>query len=329
MRDATNAKPAGQVEPADEGSAAGPVASLADRAANTSKPQRDYRLLALDGLLANPAFKASERNKRFLRFIVEETVAGRADRIKAFTVAVDVFGRDASFDASTDPIVRIAAGQLRRSLHAYYRDEGRTDLVRIDIPLGGYVPVFKRTPSWRPFRSWTGLNAARYRGRMGLAAAGCAILAGVLGAYLHMASLGSPAADARPVVVVDSTRAVDASASTLSISRKLTQALWRQLGDAGLRVVAVPEPEHYLKVVEAAARSADGAPVIKVLSEVHGRGEGLTIFWNVLDGRTNEAYGSGTLSTRSTLAADAEALVEAGASEISGLVRRILEEGAG
>ncbi|WP_265515509.1 hypothetical protein [Nitratireductor luteus] len=324
MGNATNAKTAGQVEPIDEKPAAGAMASLTERVANTSKPQPDYRLSALDSLLANPNFKASERNKRFLRFIVEETVAGRSDRIKAFTVAVDVFGRDASFDASTDPIVRIAAGQLRRSLHTYYQGDGRADPVRIDIPLGGYVPVFKRALPWRPLRSW-GATGASGRRRIVLAAVGCTIFAGTLGAYLLTGIPRGGTGDTRPVVVVDSARATDASATTLSISRKLTQALWGRLGQGGSRIVAVPEPERYLHVVETTMRLAEGVSVIKVLSEVHAHGEGLTIFWNVLDGRTNEAFGSGRLSAQGRLAADVEALVETTASEVSAAVQGAFE----
>jgi adenylate cyclase len=55
------------------------------------------------------------RQARFLRYIVEETLAGRADRIKAYSVGTVVFERDASFDAQSDPVVRIEAGRLRRA----------------------------------------------------------------------------------------------------------------------------------------------------------------------------------------------------------------------
>ena len=96
----------------------------------------------LDRMLASPHFDASERNRGFLRHVVEEALAGRADRIKAYTIATEVFGRDPKFDPQLDSIVRIEAGRLRRSLERYYLTEGRGSRVRIGIPRGGYVPIF-------------------------------------------------------------------------------------------------------------------------------------------------------------------------------------------
>lgn len=97
----------------------------------------------LQRILASTDFEASERNRHFLRYVVEETLSGRAERIKAYTIATSVFGRDASFDAQVDSIVRIEAGRLRRALERYYLTAGRADGVRITIPRGGYVPVFE------------------------------------------------------------------------------------------------------------------------------------------------------------------------------------------
>lgn len=96
----------------------------------------------LERILDSPEFLGSGRARRFLRYVVEETLADRADRVKAFSVAVAAFDRDESFDPQTDPIVRIEAGRLRRSLERYYLVAGASDRVRIDIPKGSYVPVF-------------------------------------------------------------------------------------------------------------------------------------------------------------------------------------------
>lgn len=98
----------------------------------------------LERLLADPAMKASARRRDFLRFIVEETLAGRAEQLKGFTVALAVFGRDEGFDQQADPVVRIEARRLRRDLDCYYIDAGRDAPVRISIPTGGYVPHFER-----------------------------------------------------------------------------------------------------------------------------------------------------------------------------------------
>ncbi|HEX6114461.1 MAG TPA: hypothetical protein VFZ10_19365 [Geminicoccaceae bacterium] len=98
--------------------------------------------MQLARILASTEFKAAERNHRFLRYIVEEALAGRGDRIKAYSIAVEVLGRDASFDPQSDPVVRIEASRLRRSLEHYYIVAGRDDPIRIEIPKGGYVPEF-------------------------------------------------------------------------------------------------------------------------------------------------------------------------------------------
>jgi adenylate cyclase len=96
----------------------------------------------LDRILASPEFHATDKVRQFLRFVVEEKLAGRSHRIKGYTVAVAVFDRGEDFDASLDPIVRIQAGRLRRALERYYLVGGVHDPVLIDIPKGGYVPRF-------------------------------------------------------------------------------------------------------------------------------------------------------------------------------------------
>lgn len=94
-------------------------------------------------LLSSPAFEASERNRRFLTYAVEEVLAGRAGRIKAYSIATIVFGRDPSFDPQTDAIVRIEAKRLRQALEHYYLTGGRDDPIRISIPKGAYSAQFE------------------------------------------------------------------------------------------------------------------------------------------------------------------------------------------
>jgi adenylate cyclase len=101
-------------------------------------------------ILGSGDFDASKRNRRFLEYIVEETLEGRADRIKAYNIATTVFGRDASFDPQADSIVRIEAGRLRRSLERYYLTAGGMDPIQITIPPGSYVPAFEAVQSVAP-----------------------------------------------------------------------------------------------------------------------------------------------------------------------------------
>ncbi|WP_336798903.1 hypothetical protein [Kaistia sp. MMO-174] len=97
---------------------------------------------ALARILKGETFDAPSRSRRFLSYVVEETLAGRADRIKAFSIATDVFGRGADFDSHADPIVRLEAVRLRRAMEQYYERAGTNDPVVISIPKGGYVPAF-------------------------------------------------------------------------------------------------------------------------------------------------------------------------------------------
>lgn len=96
----------------------------------------------LSRILTSANFEATDRVRKFLSYIVEETLSGRSDRIKAFSIATDVFGRDAAFDAHSDPVVRIEAGHLRRALDRYYLTAGSSDATVISVPKGSYVPVF-------------------------------------------------------------------------------------------------------------------------------------------------------------------------------------------
>jgi adenylate cyclase len=105
---------------------------------------------ALERILASPDFVASDRLRSFLRFVVEERLAGRGDRLKAYPIALEVFGRDASFDPQIDPVVRMEAGRLRRRLERYYLGAGQDDPVRIDVPKGGYAPIFSCHPDQKP-----------------------------------------------------------------------------------------------------------------------------------------------------------------------------------
>lgn len=96
----------------------------------------------LQRILASPELRRSNRLADFLAYVVEETLEGRQDRIKAYSIGIEVFGRDGTFDPQLDPVVRIEAGRLRRELEHYYLATGRDDAIGVDIPKGAYVPRF-------------------------------------------------------------------------------------------------------------------------------------------------------------------------------------------
>jgi serine/threonine-protein kinase len=107
---------------------------------DADQPCRDQ----LTRVLNSATFQQGDRLKRFLTFIVGEALAGRRNELKEYVIGVQVFGKEDSFDPRTDPIVRVQARRLRAKLVRYYREEGRADEVIIELPKGGYAPVFKR-----------------------------------------------------------------------------------------------------------------------------------------------------------------------------------------
>lgn len=105
---------------------------------------------ALERLIASETFSRSDRARKLLRYLVERELAGEAERLKGFAIAVDVFGKDAEFDSATDAVVRVQAGRLRELLGHYYAAEGAADPIRIVIPRGSYVPTYEAVAECPP-----------------------------------------------------------------------------------------------------------------------------------------------------------------------------------
>ncbi len=161
----------------------------------TSKPARDAILAALDKVASSDAFAKSARQARFLRHLVETSLRGETHLLKESVLGVDVFDRPAGWDARLDPIVRMEAARLRKRIAKYYETAGSADEVRIELPIGNYVPVFTSHVVARdlesvrtPFRKWNPWYV--------VAALGCA-LAGISGARYfrseNSAGFGTPA----------------------------------------------------------------------------------------------------------------------------------------
>jgi TolB-like protein len=99
----------------------------------------------LDRILGSSRFSSAQRSREFLRYVVDERLAGRSDKLKGATIAVDVFGKPRDFDSSTDPVVRVEARRLRQRLTEYYLTDGASNPVRIELPVGSYRPRFRHT----------------------------------------------------------------------------------------------------------------------------------------------------------------------------------------
>ena len=98
----------------------------------------------LERILADEHFVSSERSSRFLHYVVEQTLAGKAGEIKELVIATELYARAAAYDPKADSTVRVEASRVRGRLHGYYAQKGARDPIRITIPKGTYVPRFER-----------------------------------------------------------------------------------------------------------------------------------------------------------------------------------------
>jgi adenylate cyclase len=117
-------------------------AASAESATKPALPEPSVRQ-QLDRILASAVFLNARRPSQFLRFIVESTLSGQGATIKEYVIGVEVFERPPDYDPKEDPVVRIEAGRLRKKLAEYYGGAGASDPVIIELPKGGYIPVFQ------------------------------------------------------------------------------------------------------------------------------------------------------------------------------------------
>ncbi|WP_109488928.1 tetratricopeptide repeat protein [Occallatibacter savannae] len=99
----------------------------------------------LEKILASKVFISAQRSQSFLRFVVEKSLLGQSP--KEYEIAIEVFQRTADYDPAVDATVRVEASRLRSRLREYYQTFGKEDQIVIDIPKGGYSPVFEQSES--------------------------------------------------------------------------------------------------------------------------------------------------------------------------------------
>jgi len=206
-------------------------------------------------ILRDPEFERNPSVSRFLAFVVAETLEGRGARLKAFTVAVEVFGRDQNFDAQSNSIVRVQAARLRQLLEAYYGGAGAADPLRIDMPVGAYRIVVSRraaeagpesAPAHAPAASVAAVPARASGARPRLTAA-LVVLGLVLVAVATAWTLGRRQESAqmdwtrgRPTLTIKI--APDAGAE--AALPRLSEGLARALGAFDSMIVTRPAPEN-------------------------------------------------------------------------------------
>jgi hypothetical protein len=104
--------------------------------------ERDAILHELQEVIASPYFCNSKRYPALLQYIVENTLAGKSDRLKERTLGIEVFDRPSTYDTNAEAVVRFTAGEVRKRLLLYYNERGRNSSIRISLPVGSYIPEF-------------------------------------------------------------------------------------------------------------------------------------------------------------------------------------------
>ncbi|MGN7749826.1 MULTISPECIES: hypothetical protein [Sinorhizobium] len=108
---------------------------------------------ALARILDSKGFQRSERLRAFLAYVVEKEILGEGAQLKGYSIAIDVFGRSQTFNADSDPLVRVHAGKLRKLLKTFYETDGADEEWQIAMPKGTYVPEYRRRSSSVPVSS--------------------------------------------------------------------------------------------------------------------------------------------------------------------------------
>src|SRR3954449_9118803 len=124
------------------------VSELIEKPMSPDIPGPEAIRSALERIVTSPQLASSPSLCRFLRYVVEETLAGRGGQIKEYSLGAEVFTRGDDFDPRIDPIVRVQARNLRARMAKYYEGPGADEAVFIDLPKRTYVPVFtSRAPA--------------------------------------------------------------------------------------------------------------------------------------------------------------------------------------
>ncbi|MDQ1471765.1 MAG: hypothetical protein QOJ99_3245 [Bryobacterales bacterium] len=101
---------------------------------------------ALEQVLQGSTFSRAEQLKRFLRYVCEMEIAGRAHEVKEYSIATEALGHSAAYSPSDGSSVRNRAHSLRQKLQEYYETENPGAEIQIVLQKGSYVPCFVRRP---------------------------------------------------------------------------------------------------------------------------------------------------------------------------------------
>ncbi len=115
--------------------------------------------IALEKIVQSSTFKTSQTYQNLLKYLVEASLKNKS--LKEYDIAIEIFGKDATYNPSEDPIVRVYVSNLRKKLKQYYNNEGKHDKIRFDIPSGHYEVKFLPAKS-SPFQRFLTVKNVSY-----------------------------------------------------------------------------------------------------------------------------------------------------------------------
>lgn len=269
-----------------------PPNDVKSRSADYSGPQKRLIHDELQRMLGSEQFANSPIVGAFLEYVVNEHLAGRGRKIKAYTIATDALGRSEKFDATNDTIVRTTAGRLRKALQSYYDACEKEPKVIISLPKGRYVPSFEfrdqqpplglTEPSWR-------VQARRALSRAHILIAACAFAAIAIGAMLFAewetragSLLSTVIVDVHPVGYIDQ----ETQALAKTVDLRLAPALAR----IGLAEIVPPNTILY---GNGAAPVTDHGSIPFVLKASITDGKAPRLIWKLMDAGSHHIMWSG------------------------------------
>ena len=105
--------------------------------------ETDTNLAQVRRILQSKALRTSEVHRNLLNYLAEKSLSGEADGLKEYTVGLDVFAKPESYDPRQESVVRMHLARLRQKLAEYYRTEGLTDPIIVDLPKGAFKVTFE------------------------------------------------------------------------------------------------------------------------------------------------------------------------------------------
>ncbi|HEY4202639.1 MAG TPA: tetratricopeptide repeat protein [Devosiaceae bacterium] len=294
-------------------------------------PSREQIVEALERIQTSDAFRQSERLRGFLSYIVMETVEGRGDRIKSYSVGLEVFGRKQDADMASDAIVRTTAIRLRDALDRYYRLEGQADAVVITLPKGRYVPEFvcrNLVPAASPHSISINFTSIyhRWRGPRAIPVMlGFLLMLLLIGAAAVIYALSRQAPVSRsgqlPAIVVSQSDVAGDDSGLKAFGTLFSNQLAEDMVSVGAaRIVG---PLNSGPGQDAVARQIDtlGAndTIISLDSSISGGSDGVSVHWRLADARSGVILWAGDDNSVGAMPQNATSLAELVAFKIMGM----------